>query len=93
MIDAVSYVGDQLSFYMDYNVNESFMDTAFQYSNIVRHGRTLGYKFEGRPSTYGTVALYILVPASSIGIGPDRDYLPLLKRGSTFGTTTGLSLF
>jgi len=91
MIDAVSYVGDQLSFYMDYNVNESFMDTAFQYSNIVRHGRALGYKFEGRPSTYGTVALYILVPASSIGIGPDRDYLPLLKRGSTFGTTTGLS--
>jgi len=91
MVDAVAYVGDQLSFYMDYNINESFMDTAFQYSNIVRHGRALGYKFEGRPSTYGTVALYILVPASSIGIGPDRDYLPLLKRGSTFGTTTGLS--
>ena len=27
MLDAVAYVGDQLSFYLDYNVNESFMDT------------------------------------------------------------------
>ena len=38
MIDAVAYVGDQLSLYLDYNVNESFLDTAYQYSNIVRHG-------------------------------------------------------
>jgi hypothetical protein len=91
MIDSVAYVGDQLSFYLDYNVNESFMDTAYQYSNIVRHGRALGYKFEGRPSTYGRVAMYILVPASITGIGPDRDYLPILKRGSTFSTNTNLS--
>ena len=43
MIDAVAYVGDQLSFYLDYNVNETFLDTAYQYNNIVRHGRILGY--------------------------------------------------
>ncbi|MBV02868.1 MAG: hypothetical protein CML45_00590 [Rhodobacteraceae bacterium] len=91
MVDAVSYVGDQLSFYMDYNINESFLDTAFQFSNIVRHGRALGYKYEGRPSTYGKVALYIQVPASTTGIGPDRNYLPVLKRGSTFNSTNNLS--
>ena len=28
MMDTVAYVGDQLSFYLDYNVNESFLDTA-----------------------------------------------------------------
>lgn len=91
MIDAVSYVGDQLSFYMDYNVNESFLDTAFQFSNIIRHGRALGYKFEGRPSTYGTVAMYLIVPASPSGIGPDETYLPILKRGTTFSSTNNLS--
>jgi len=91
MIDAVAYVGDQLSFYLDYNVNESFLDTAYQYSNVVRHGRALGYKFEGRPSTYGTLAMFILVPASTTGIGPDTDYLPVLKRGSSFGSAGGLS--
>ena len=31
MIDTVAYVGDQLSFYLDYNVNESFLDTAYQH--------------------------------------------------------------
>jgi len=91
MVDAVAYVGDQLSFYLDYNVNESFLDTAFQYSNVVRHGRALGFKFEGRPSTYGQVALFVIVPASTTGIGPDEDYLPILKRGTSFGSSNGLS--
>jgi hypothetical protein len=91
MIDAVSYVGDQLSFYLDYNVNESFLDTAYQYNNVVRHGAIMGYKFTGRPSTYGEVALFILVPATVTGIGPDTDYLPVLKRGTVFGTDNGLS--
>ena len=44
MVDAVAYVSDQLSFYLDYNVNESFLDTAYQYDNILRHGRIMGYK-------------------------------------------------
>ena len=91
MLDAVSYVGDQLSFYLDYNVNESFLDTSFQYSNVVRHGAIMGYKFGGRPSTYGSVALFLLVPATSMGLGPDTSYMPILKRGTTFGSDTGLS--
>ena len=91
MLDAVSYVGDQLSFYLDYNVNESFLDTSFQYTNVVRHGAILGYKFGGRPSTYGSVALFILVPATSTGIGPDTDYLPILKRGTSFSSDSGQS--
>jgi len=91
MVDAVSYVGDQLSFYLDYNVNESFLDTAYQFNNILRHGRALGYKYTGRPSTYGPVALFILVPASTTGIGPDTAYIPILKRGTQFSSTTGLS--
>ncbi len=90
MVDAVAYVGDQLSLYLDYNVNESFLDTAFERANIERHGRILGYKAAGRPSTYGTVALYIMVPAEIVGLGPDSNYIPQLKRGSSFGSDTGL---
>ena len=90
MLDAVAYVGDQLSFYLDYNVNETFLDTAFQFGNVVRHGRSLGYKFEGRPSTYGTVAMFILLPAAPTGLGPDTNYFPVLKKGSSFSSTTGL---
>ena len=91
MVDAVAYVGDQLSFYLDYNVNESFLDTAYQYDNVLRHGRILGYKYTGRPSTYGKAALFALIPASQTGLGPDNNYLPILKRGSRFSSGNGLN--
>ena len=88
MIDAVAYVADQMALQIDFNINESFLDTAFETKNIIRHGRALGYKDPGRPSTYGTVALYVLVPANTTGMGPDKRYIPLLKRGTTFGGAT-----
>ena len=91
MLDAVAYVGDQLSFYLDYNVNEAFLDTAYQYNNVLRHGRVLGFKNPGRPSTYGKVAMYLLVPSSVSALGPDTDYIPILKRGSRFNSQNGLS--
>ena len=91
MLDAVAYVGDQLSFYLDYNVNETFLDTAYQYNNILRHGRILGYKNLGRPSTYGQVALYLQVPASTVALGPDSQYIPILGRGSRFTSESGLN--
>jgi len=91
MIDTVAYVGDQLSFYLDYNINEAFLDTAYQYNNVLRHGRIMGYKYTGRPSTYGQAALFILIPASSTGIGPDTSYIPVLKRGSRFTSQNGLN--
>jgi len=91
MLDAVAYVGDQLSFYLDYNINESFLDTAYQFNNVLRHGRILGYKYTGRPSTYGKAAVYIIVPASSTGLGPDTAYIPVLKRGTRFSSQSGLN--
>jgi hypothetical protein len=35
--------------------------------------------------------MFLLVPASTTGIGPDTDYIPVLKRGTTFGSGVGLS--
>ena len=90
MVDAVSYIGDQLSFYLDYNINEAFLDTAYQYNNILRHGKILGYKHTGRPSTFGTASIFIMVPASPTGLGPDKDYIPILKKGTQFSTPAKL---
>lgn len=89
MVDAVSYVGDQLSFYIDYNVNESFMDSAIQPSNIARQAAILGYRQPAQQSTYGVVSLFVLVPATSVGLGPDRNYIPVLKRGTRFNSSNG----
>jgi phage-related baseplate assembly protein len=91
LMDQVAYVGDVLSFYLDYSVNESFLDTALERKNVRKHARSLGYRFSGTPSSYGTVAMYVLVPAVSDGTAPDTAYLPIVKRGTTFESSAGAS--
>jgi len=89
MLDTVSYVGDVLSFYLDYQTNESFLDTAIEYDNIIRHGEQVGYKQPLRANSFGVITLYILVPPVVNGTQPDSDYLPTLVKGSTFSSTSG----
>jgi hypothetical protein len=89
MLDTVAYVGDVLSFYLDYQSNESFLDTAIETNNVIKLGNQLGYKHETSFSSYGTVEFYILVPANTNGIGVDSDYIPVLKKGSIFKSSGG----
>lgn len=89
MLDTVAYVGDILSFYLDYQANESFLSTAIEYNNVVKLARTLGYKIQTNPSSFGTLTIYILVPTESDTVAPDENYMPILKRGSTFSSANG----
>lgn len=82
MLDTVSYVGDIMSFYLDYQVNESFLDTSVEYDNVIRIAKQMGYKFRGAPSTTGMVSIYAIVPANTTGLGPDTRYMPILKRNT-----------
>ena len=91
MLDTVAYVGDMLSFYLDYQANESFMDTSVEYSNIVKHAKQMGYKFSGTPLTYGECTFYMLVPAETGTVLPDMRYAPTLLRGSRVTTSGGSS--
>ena len=83
MLDMVAYVGDILSFYLDYQANETFIDTALEYSNIVKLAKQMGYKYQATPTSSGEVAFYALIPANSAGTGPDEDYYPVLKRNGS----------
>jgi len=89
MTDMVAYVGDQLSYYMDYQTNESFLDSAIEQKNIIRLARQLGYRHPGAAAASGVVSLYVMIPAKSLGLGPDPDYLPVLERGTLFSSTSG----
>jgi hypothetical protein len=89
MIDTVAYVGDIMSFYLDYQVNESFIDSSVEYDNILRLAKQMGYKYQGSQSTTGMVSLYAIIPANTVGLGPNTDYMPILKRGSTLGSSAG----
>ena len=91
MLDSVAYVADQLNFYLDYQANESFLDTAIEYNNVVRHAKSLGYRWKGAPSSIGVLAMYIIIPAAGLGMGVDYDYVPVLKAGAQFTSATGAS--
>jgi hypothetical protein len=89
LTDMVSYVGDMLSFYVDFQANESYLDTAVEYDNVVRLARQIGYKMNVNPSSYGIGTFYIIVPASSQTEGPDEAYIPVLKRGTLVSSIDG----
>ena len=89
MLDTVSYVGDILSFYLDYQTNETFLDSAVEYNNVVRLARQLGYKLKTSPSAFGRLTFFVEVPASSTGLGPDDTLMPILEAGSTFSSDGG----
>ena len=89
MLDTVSYIGDMLSFYVDYQTNESFLSTAMEFDNVLKLGGELGYKYRPYPSSFGTCNFYVTVPAESNSPAPDDHYKPVLKKGSTFNSTAG----
>lgn len=89
MLDTVAYVGDMLSFYLDYQANESFLETANETDNIIKLAKQLGYKHDNSFSSTGIASFYIFVPASSNGLSPDRRYIPVLKKNSTFSAKNG----
>tara|TARA_R100001443_G_scaffold117425_1_gene142433 strand:+ start:4785 stop:6578 length:1794 start_codon:yes stop_codon:yes gene_type:complete len=89
MMDMVAYVGDQLSFYADFQANESFLDSAITYENVNRLSNTLGYKTPGAAKSTGLASFYIIVPADPNSRGPDLDYFPILQRGSLISSKNG----
>ena len=89
MVDSVSYIGDILSFYLDYQANESFLQTAIEYNNILKLGKQMGFKLKGSPSAYGSAAFYVSIPANNASLGPDVNYLPFLLKGARLSSTNG----
>ena len=79
MLDSVSYIGDVLSYYLDYAVNESFIDTAVEFGNVRRHAKNNGYNYAGVPVSSGVVTLFVLVPSIQSGLAPNLSYAPILK--------------
>ncbi len=90
MFDTVAYVGDVLSFYLDYQANETFIDTASEYENILRHSRRMGYDpYASATATSGHCQFFITVPANETSTGPDEAYMPILEKGARLTSKTG----
>lgn len=89
MLDLVSYVGDITSFYTDYQANESFLETALEFKNVLKLSKQLGYKYRPNASSFGNISFFITIPSLDNEVGPDYSYAPILKQGSKFTSKDG----
>lgn len=88
LIESVSYVGDILSFYLDYQTNETFLSTAIESNNILNLAKSLGYKRKDTTSTTGKIAIYMLLPNDGSN-KPDYSKAPTIKKGTQISSTAG----
>ena len=93
MLDSVAYVGDVLSFYLDYQANESFLETATEYDNVLKIGNNVGYNnpADGTVGSVGELDLFAIVPANDTGLGPAAEYMPVLEAGAVITSNGGTS--
>ena len=67
-IEMASYVGDVLSYYIDYNYKENVLATATEKRNVVRLSEFLGYKVS--PNTPSLVRLRV---TTDVGVDADGN--------------------
>ena len=69
LIELASYVGDVLSYYIDYNYKESLLTTATERKNVIRLAEFLGYKTT--PITPSIVKLTVAQEVDAVDGLPD----------------------
>ena len=89
-LELASYVGDVLSFYTDTQIQETFIETAQEKTNLLALAYTLGYKPSVISPSTTDLDLYIEIPAKGTSpYAPDYDYAITIAKNSTFLTTAG----
>ena len=90
-IEQAAYVGDVLSFYLDNQIQENYLQYARQTSNLYDMAYMYGYKPRVTGLSTVTVDLYQQLPAKLInGIAePDYDYAVIVNANTQISTTSG----
>ena len=93
-VDMAAYVGDNMSYYLDFQFNELDLETAVDVKNIQKHMRSLGVKTRGASPSRASVIVTITVPAlldSQSKYVPNPDFIPILRSGTTLASSNGVS--
>ena len=92
-MEQAAYVGDVLSFYLDNQIQENFLQYARQDNNLYE----LAYMFGYRPKVTGLatvdISFYQLLPAKQVAgtYLPDYDYALYINENTDISTPTGVS--
>tara|TARA_R110001592_G_scaffold32290_2_gene113296 strand:- start:4637 stop:6535 length:1899 start_codon:yes stop_codon:yes gene_type:complete len=96
-IEQAAYVGDVLSFYLDNQVQENFLQYARQTSNLYDLSYMYGYKPKATGLASVELSFYQLIPSiiSSSGVDdiyiPDYNYALRIAENSSASTPSGLT--
>jgi hypothetical protein len=83
-IDMASYVGDVLSFYLDNQLQETFLQYAKQKGNLFTLAYMLGYRPKITSAAIVNLDVYQQLPAVSLGgsnVAPDFTYAMTIEQG------------
>tara|TARA_R110002153_G_scaffold181115_1_gene334482 strand:+ start:2016 stop:3929 length:1914 start_codon:yes stop_codon:yes gene_type:complete len=84
-LELASYVGDVLSFYTDTQVQETFIESAREKTNLLSLAYNLGYKPSVTSPSTTDIDLYIQIPSTGTGTyQPDWSYAISINKNSTF---------
>ena len=84
-LELASYVGDVLSFYTDTQVQETFIESAREKTNLLSLAYNLGYKPSVTSPSTTDIDLYIQIPSTGTGTyPPDWSYAISINKNSTF---------
>ena len=93
-IDLASYVGDVLSYYIDYQFKEGFMQHASERKNIVTLANYLGYKIKTSVASTTELEVFQIVPSKINSEGqnePDFKYALNIREGMEVKSRDGSS--
>ena len=92
-MEMAAYVGDVLSFYLDNQVQENYLQFARQSNNLFELAYMFGYKPNVTGVATTTVDFYQQVPAKLAGSTyvPDFDYALFIPGNSTVSSTNAVS--
>ena len=80
-IEMASYVGDVLSFYLDNQVQENFLEYAKQTNNLYTLAYMMGYRPKVTSAAMVTVDVYQQIPASGSSFAPDFSCAMIIGEG------------
>jgi hypothetical protein len=95
LMEMASYVGDVLSFYLDNQIQENFLQFARQENNLYQLAYMFGYKPKTTGVATATIDFYQQVPAINVGgeYMPDFSYTLSIPSNATIQSATNTSVY
>lgn len=91
--DLAAYIGDNLSYYLDYQFGELDPDTVIEAKNFVKLLKRAGIKDISATPATAKLSISVEIPAATVGgvKVPDPDAIPVISAGSTFTAAGGVT--